>query len=262
MININIGDTAKVDRPAAEIGARREMTRKLDDLGRERPNIFTMSGVHKLASELQARVDNSSNSMWPTDFVQRLGQEGTVFALRVGSTIIERSQISLSYEQGNLFGWLAKKGLDVTLDGSKKFDYPVDWSRLPTGFEEDYYFSKQVVSPPQLQVLTESVAAKLGILRDAAVSKYGIDSEQARLLDMATAVQFAAAEEIDRVVSGQGGLTAEDVRRMVEPQLRAVGFGLEDRNTKAKEKPSSDEKKQEEKQSEATKPGYVWKQIS
>ncbi len=171
----------------------------------------------------------TSDSMWPPEVRQGLSQAGTEFAARVGITLIDRSNISLSYEQGNLHAWLREKGLDVELDPSKKFDYPVDWSRLPQGDQEkDYYFSGQTINPQQLAVMAENVAAKFAGMRDMAGEVYGPDSEQVKLLGMAAAVQMAVSTEIGSVISGQGGLTADQTKELIGPQLKAVGFSLVD----------------------------------
>lgn len=214
----------------ADAKSRVGVLQKFDALGRENPNSHTMSGLYMLGSELQQRMYASADSMWPTEFRSGLSQAGTEFAARVAPTIIDRSNISLSYEQGNLNAWLRNKDLEVELDPSKRFDYPVSWSEMPGGVQEpDYYFSNQQMNPQQYGAMAESVAAKFGSMRDLAEKIYGPDAEQTKLLGMVAAVELAVSTEIGSVAGGQGALTAEQVREIVGPQLKAVGFSLVDR---------------------------------
>ncbi len=222
----SVGNPNLLSESRSKVG----MLQKLDVLGRDRPNSHTLSGLYMLGAELQSRMYSTAESMWPSEVRNGLSQAGTELASRVGITLIDRSDISLSYEQGNLNAWLRSKGLKVELDSSKQFDYPISWDELPTGVREsDHYFSDQEMDPQQFQVLAESVAAKFGSMRDLAVEKYGQNAEQTRLLDMASAVQLAVSAEIGSIVSGQGGLKAEQVRELVGPQLKAVGFSLTER---------------------------------
>jgi len=209
--------------------ARVEMLQRLDTLGGGSENSHTMSGLYTLGVEMQQRMNTSLTQMWPPEFRQGLSRAGTEFAARVGITIIDRGSISLSYEQGNLHAWLREKGLDVDLDPAKRFDYPVDWSRLPQGYQEgNYYFVDQPMTPQQLGVMAETVAAKFAGLRDKAGETYGPDAEETKLLAMAAAVQLAVSTEIGSVISGQGGLTADQTKELIGPQLKAVGFSLVD----------------------------------
>lgn len=209
------------------VQSRIRMTQRIDNLGRDNPNLYTMSGLYTISSELQSRLLSIDDSMWPTEVRNGLLQSGTEFAARVAPTLIDRSKISLSYEQGNLNAWLRNKGLGVELDPNKRFDYSVDWHELPQGSQEmDYYFSKLRFNPQELGVLAENVTAKYETMRDRARKLYGSDSEQAKLLDMAAAMELALSAEIGSIISGQGGLTAEQVKELVGPQLKAVGLSL------------------------------------
>jgi hypothetical protein len=195
----------------------------LEQVIRNDDHFNTVEGLAIFANNLQHELHLTSSAT-KGDFGRVIFNAGTELAARVTPTLIDRSDVDLDYEKGNLSEWLRTKKLDVKLEGPRRLTFTPGENTNKQNREEDSWFSEEDFTPGGLVLAYEYLAVKM--TEYAALSR---DLDDKKVFRLASVMASVVSEEIRSIALTGKPIEALTTEAMLKTPFSEVGFAITQR---------------------------------